>query len=142
MSTEPWVTSVVANKTDTDFTNYVTLGDNKTLQGLNISMFDLSSHKLYPMINASDSKVDNEFSELAYLCENGSIDPKKVEGKILVCVSSLDDETWVEQTKAGGMITLIVVPNIDIAPATVMILVSNLNYTNSKYDLNYINHTK
>ncbi|CAL0326261.1 unnamed protein product [Lupinus luteus] len=143
LSTEPWVISVAASKTDRDFTNSVTLGDNKTLQGLSISMFGLSSHELYPLINASDATAcDNEFSELAYVCENGSIDPKKIEGKIVVCVSGFDDETWVEQTKVVGVITLISVPNIDIAPANLMLPVSTLNYTNSKYILNYMNHTK
>ncbi|OIV92484.1 hypothetical protein TanjilG_02247 [Lupinus angustifolius] len=141
-NTEPWVITVAASTTDRDFTNFVTLGDNKTLQGFSISKFGLSSHELYPLINASDAKADNEFSELAYVCSNGSIDPKKVQGKILVCIKGMDDQTWVEQTKAVGVISLITVPNFDIVPATLMLPVSNLNYTYSKYVLNYINHTK
>ncbi|KAF1881147.1 hypothetical protein Lal_00023180 [Lupinus albus] len=141
-STEPWVITVGASTTDREFTNSVTLGGNTTLQGLSISMFGLSSHELYPLINASDAKADNALSELAYLCANRSIDPKKIRGKILVCFQGTDDQTWVEQTEAVGVISLVTIPDTHFFPATLMLPVSNLNCTDSNYLLNYINQTK
>ncbi|KAE9591251.1 putative cucumisin [Lupinus albus] len=87
----PWVITVGASTTDREFTNFVTLGDNTTLQGVSISMFGLSSQELYPLINASDAKADNPSSKYAYVCDKTSIDPKKIRGKILICFTGIDD---------------------------------------------------
>ncbi|KAE9590696.1 putative cucumisin [Lupinus albus] len=142
INTAPWVITVGASTTDREFTNNVTLGDNTTLQGVSISMFGLSSHELYPLINASDAKADNASSKYAYLCDKTDIDPKKIRGKILICFADTGDQKWVEQTEAVGVISLVDESFTHIHPATLMLPAAKLNYTNSKYLLNYINQTK
>ncbi|KAK6934659.1 Subtilisin-like protease, fibronectin type-III domain [Dillenia turbinata] len=45
----------------------------------------LPRQKFYPLISAADTKAGNVSSEDALLCKAGTLDPKLVKGKILVC---------------------------------------------------------
>ncbi|KAH9793863.1 subtilisin-like protease SBT5.3 [Citrus sinensis] len=62
-----WQIVVGASTMDRDFPNYVVLGNNKSLKGQSLSEKGLPSDKLFPL-------------------SRGTLDPKKVNGKILVCL--------------------------------------------------------
>ncbi|KAL9457247.1 hypothetical protein AB3S75_006317 [Citrus x aurantiifolia] len=82
----PWQIVVGASTTDRDFANYVVLGNNKSFKGQSLSMKGLPSDKLFPFISAEDAKLANASVENALVCKKGTLDPKKVKGKILVCL--------------------------------------------------------
>uniref|UniRef100_A0A251RV41 Uncharacterized protein n=1 Tax=Helianthus annuus TaxID=4232 RepID=A0A251RV41_HELAN len=46
----------------------------------------LSHSRFYPLINVANAKAENASMISATLCAQGALDPKKVEGKILLCL--------------------------------------------------------
>ncbi|CAL0334247.1 unnamed protein product [Lupinus luteus] len=140
---EPWVITVAASRTNRDFINTVTLGDNTTLKGMSLSMSGLSSDKLYQMINASNANTNDVTPELASVCLNKThIDPEKVKGKILICNTPFLDQTWAEEMGAVGVIYPSINPRIELDPKPLTFPTSNLRYSHSKYFLSYMNSTK
>ncbi|GAU44971.1 hypothetical protein TSUD_184720 [Trifolium subterraneum] len=84
---EPWMITVGASTMDRSFTSYVTLGSKKILK------YSLPPHKFYPLISAVDAKAVDASSANALLCKNGTLDPKKAKGKIVVCLRGDNDRT-------------------------------------------------
>ncbi|KAH9793871.1 subtilisin-like protease SBT5.3 [Citrus sinensis] len=82
----PWQITVGASTMDRDFPSYVVVSNNKRYKGQSLSSKGLPSNKLFPLISAADAKAANASTEVALLCEAGTLDPKKVKGKILVCL--------------------------------------------------------
>ncbi|KAK7857411.1 subtilisin-like protease sbt5.3 [Quercus suber] len=78
----PWQITVGASTMDREFNSYVILGN----KGQSLSSTALPSNKFYPLISAADVKAANVSAEEALLCKNGTLDPRKVKGKILVCL--------------------------------------------------------
>ncbi|RVX14713.1 Subtilisin-like protease SBT5.4 [Vitis vinifera] len=68
---------------DREFTNYVALGNRKHLKGMSLSTKGLPSNKFYPVISSLDAKAANASAQDAILCKPGTLNPKKVKGKIL-----------------------------------------------------------
>ncbi|POO02865.1 Peptidase S8, subtilisin-related [Trema orientale] len=65
-----WIVTTGATTIDHEFTNYVALANRKHLKGASLSSTGLPSQNFYHCL----------------LCMPGSLDPKKVKGKILVCL--------------------------------------------------------
>ncbi|KAM1039631.1 hypothetical protein ACFX2C_029011 [Malus domestica] len=82
----PWMLTVGASTIDREFSNYVALGNKKHLKGASLSSTGLPAEKFYPLISASDAKATNASASEAQLCKPSTLDKKKAEGKILVCV--------------------------------------------------------
>ncbi|XP_077222669.1 subtilisin-like protease SBT5.3 [Tasmannia lanceolata] len=80
----PWLMTVAASTMDRQFLSYVKLGNNKVYQGQSLSP-NLLPEKLYPLIRSQDAKTASSPIYNAKICELGSLDPKKVKGKIVVC---------------------------------------------------------
>ena len=81
------------------------------------------------------------------MCKPGSLDPKKVNGKILVCL--LGNTTPLEQGHQAallGAVGMIVANDIEsgneIWPEAHFLPTSNINYTDGKLVLDYLNSTK
>lgn len=71
-----------------DFSSYLSLGNKKHIRGQSLSSRGLRAFKL--IILAEDANVSNALVESARACILGSLDSKKVKGKIIVCVRSGD----------------------------------------------------
>ncbi|KAG2682684.1 hypothetical protein I3760_11G202500 [Carya illinoinensis] len=82
----PWIFTVAASTLDREFANYVSLGNKLRLKGTSLSTGGLPSNNFYPMISAEDAAAANASAPEALLCQAGTLDPKKVKGKILVCL--------------------------------------------------------
>ncbi|KAL5568397.1 hypothetical protein UlMin_024972 [Ulmus minor] len=112
VNTAPWVFTVAASSIDRDFETSIVLGNGKLLKGSSISLSNLSRSKTYPLVYGKD--VAAKFTPIseASNCYPGSLDAKKVAGKIVVCVT--DDPTVtrrirklvVEDAKAKGLILI------------------------------------
>lgn len=88
----------------------------------------------------------NSYSQI---CKEGTLDPKKVEGKILVCLRENDDSGRTrkgEQAALAGAIGMILVNDElsgnDVVADPHVLPVSHINFTDGKYVFDYIKTTK
>jgi subtilisin family serine protease len=100
----PWVTTVGAGTIDRDFPADVKLGNGKVISG--VSLYGgpgLAPGKMYPVVYAGSSGGGDEYS--SSLCLEGSLDPKLVEGKIVVCDRGINSRAAKGEVvkKAGGV---------------------------------------
>ncbi|KAD3338010.1 hypothetical protein E3N88_33531 [Mikania micrantha] len=104
----PWVITVGASTIDREFQSFVNLASGLNLKGLSMSK-PLQHSGFYPLINAADAKAKNATVMNASLCSEGTLDSKKVKGKILVCLRGgsngrVDKGTQAALAGAVGMI--------------------------------------
>ncbi|KAL5997335.1 hypothetical protein ACLOJK_008265 [Asimina triloba] len=99
----PWMITVAASTLDREFPSYVRLGDNQQLRGQSLSP-DALQEKMYPLIYSKDAGASNVTADSAEQCEQGSLDPEKVKGKIVVCPSGQTYSLYKSQSvqMAGG----------------------------------------
>ncbi len=101
----PWVTTVAAN-THTSFENTVRLGNGKKFVGASIAGRPVDRHKL---VAAAD--VGNGFASAADTarCAPDSLDPAKVDGKIVLCERGVYDRVAksAEVARAGGVAVIL-----------------------------------
>ncbi|PON78138.1 Subtilase [Parasponia andersonii] len=112
VNTAPWVFTVAASSIDRDFQTTILLGNGRTIKGSSINFSNQSRSKAYPLVFGKD--VASKFTPEAEArnCYPGSLDSKKVAGKIVVCAN--DDPTVrrrikklvVEDAKAKGVILI------------------------------------
>lgn len=83
----PWITTVGAGTLDRDFPAYVWLGNGAVIHGLSLySGKGLNARHLVPLVYASDAAQEsNDNKSSSSLCKEGSLDPKIVTGKIVLC---------------------------------------------------------
>ncbi|WOG99481.1 hypothetical protein DCAR_0518833 [Daucus carota subsp. sativus] len=83
----PWITTVAASTIDRHFYASVVLGTNQVIKGGGFQFSSLSDSPKYPLIDGVSAKVQshNISDELARNCAEGSLDPSKVEGRIVLC---------------------------------------------------------
>ncbi|KAL4584461.1 hypothetical protein LXL04_009063 [Taraxacum kok-saghyz] len=99
----PWVTTVGAGAIDRDFPADVKLGNGKLIPGVSVYGGPaLVHHRLYPLIYAGNEGGDG-YS--ASLCLEGSLDPKSVRGKIVLCDRGINSRAAKGEVvkKAGGI---------------------------------------
>lgn len=143
----PWQITVGASTMDREFNSYVILGNKVQLKGQSLSSTALPSNKFYPLISAADVKAANVSAEEALLCKNGTLDPRKVKGKILVCLrgqnARVDKGLQAQFAGALGMILANneingneITADAHVLPAT------QVNFTNGVSIFTYINRTK
>lgn len=145
----PWMLTVGASTTDRDFATYVGLGDAKHhhLKGQSLSPKALPAPKFYPLLSASDAKISNASAVDSMLCKNGTLDHKKVKGKILVCLRGgngrVDKGVQASLAGAVGMILAndVLTRNELIADAHVL-PAAHITYTDGLAVFKYINSTK
>lgn len=100
----PWVTTVGAGTIDRDFPAEVKLGNGRTIPGVSIySGPALSPHRLYPLVYAGGEGGGDGYS--SSLCLEGSLEPKDVKGKIVLCDRGINSRAAKGEVvkKAGGV---------------------------------------
>ncbi|KAL0362542.1 UNVERIFIED_CONTAM: Subtilisin-like protease SBT5.3 [Sesamum calycinum] len=80
----PWQITVGASTMDRQFPSYVLLGNKMRFRGESLSAKSLPKNKSFPIISAKSAKSANASADEAALCKAGTLDPKKVKGKILI----------------------------------------------------------
>ncbi|XP_022143461.1 subtilisin-like protease SBT5.4 [Momordica charantia] len=143
----PWMITVGASTADRLFASYVGLGNRKHIKGASLSDKILPAQKFYPLISTADAKASNVSLEYAQLCEEGSLDPKKVEGKIVVCLrgdnARVDKGYVAAQAGAVGMILANAQDNGDELLADAHLLpASHVSYADGELIFQYIKSTK
>ncbi|XP_057871600.2 subtilisin-like protease SBT1.5 [Cryptomeria japonica] len=102
----PWVTTVGAGTLDRDFPAEIRLGNGKDVKGVSLYSGKALGSNLIPLIYAGDISVGNgRDSYSSSLCMEGSLDPKMVKGKIVVCDRGNNPRVakGAEVKRAGGV---------------------------------------
>ncbi|KAF7836283.1 CO(2)-response secreted protease-like [Senna tora] len=112
VNTAPWILTVAASNIDRAFQSTIVLGNGKTFQGSGINFSNLTRSKMYPLVFGEDVAAKFAPTSEARNCYPGSLDYKKVAGKIVICVA--DDPTVsrrikklvLQDAKAMGLILI------------------------------------
>ncbi|KAF6142279.1 hypothetical protein GIB67_039986 [Kingdonia uniflora] len=101
----PWMLTVGASTMDREFPTHVVLGNNQHFKGQSISETRLQAGRMYTVIGGADATAQNALAQDALLCKPNSLDPKKVKGKILVCLRGENgrNEKGANAAKAGAV---------------------------------------
>ncbi|XP_058083441.1 subtilisin-like protease SBT5.3 [Magnolia sinica] len=113
----PWIITVGASTMDREFPSYVQLGNNKRIKGQSLSQTALPPNKSYPLIISRDAKSAKSTVDNATFCLPGSLNPKKVTGKIVACnvgvIESAEQGDVVKRAGGAGAIVM----NVPISDA-------------------------
>ncbi|PWA90026.1 peptidase S8, subtilisin-related protein [Artemisia annua] len=142
----PWVITVAASTIDREFQSFAVLASGLRLKGLSMSK-SMPDARLYPLINSPHAKTDNTSVLNATLCKEGSLDPKKVLGKIVVCLrgdnARVNKSTEAAHAGAAGMILCNDLSTGDEITADPHILpTTHLTYADCLRLFAYLNSTK
>ncbi|KAE9606223.1 putative tripeptidyl-peptidase II [Lupinus albus] len=83
----PWLFTVAASTMDREFLSNISLGNKEYIKGASLNR-GLSAGESYPLIHSVNARLPNATIKDARLCKPGTLDPRKVRGKILICVRS------------------------------------------------------
>ncbi|POO02868.1 Subtilase [Trema orientale] len=143
----PWLLTVGASTIDREFNSYVALGNKKHLKGASLSSRGLPSQKFYPLISGSDAAAAGVSTLDALLCKPGSLDPRKIMGKVLVCLHGETRRTEESQQAAlAGAVGMILANDIengnDIIADPHVLPASHVNFSDGETVFDYLNSTK
>ncbi|CAI9755080.1 unnamed protein product [Fraxinus pennsylvanica] len=142
----PWLLTVGASTIDREFQANVKLSNGMILEGTSLSK-SLPNDKYYPIISAEKAKAANASALDAILCQEGALEPKKVKGKILVCLRGENARVDKgEQALVAGAVGMILcndeasgnelMADPHVLPAT------QINYTDGLAVFAYVKSTK
>ncbi|XP_060169083.1 CO(2)-response secreted protease-like [Lycium barbarum] len=83
----PWIFTVAASTIDRKFQSNVVLGNNVSLKGTGISFNPTGRSKTYPLAFGDNIPFHPSLTSQARYCMPGSLDAKRVAGKIIVCMN-------------------------------------------------------
>ncbi|RDX64710.1 Subtilisin-like protease, partial [Mucuna pruriens] len=81
----PWLFTIAASTLDRDFTSTLTLGNNQQIMGASLFV-NIPPNQSFSLILATDAKLANASNRDAQFCKAGTLDPRKVNGKIVSCL--------------------------------------------------------
>ncbi|KAJ4975953.1 hypothetical protein NE237_001059 [Protea cynaroides] len=143
----PWLFTVGASTLDREFPTYVDLGNKQKFKGQSLSADSLPSGKIYPLVSGGSAKFINASVEAAQICVSGTLDPKLVKGKIVVCVRG--DTGRVDKGKQAllaGAVGMILVNDELSGNGLIadphLLPASHISYKDGLAVLAYINSTK
>uniref|UniRef100_A0A803M0N4 Subtilisin-like protease SBT1.3 n=2 Tax=Chenopodium quinoa TaxID=63459 RepID=A0A803M0N4_CHEQI len=100
----PWVATVGASTLDRNFPSTVRLGSGKSFNGVSIykGRMHLSPEKLYPVVYLGSNSTSPDPNSL---CLEGTLDRRKVQGKIVICDRGISPRVQKGQVvkQAGGI---------------------------------------
>jgi len=145
----PWIITVGASTIDRVYPSTVYLGNNRTYIGRSLSQFRLPKGKLYPLVSSVMVKAPHANTTAGKYCLAGSLDPRKVRGKIVACLRGLNDrlEKGLVVRLAGGVgLILANAPNAPTDERTVnadlhFLPAAHLNATDGAAVFQYIKST-
>lgn len=143
----PWEITVGASTMDREFPSYVVLGNKISFKGESLSAKALPRNKFFPLMSAADARATNASVENALLCKDGSLDPEKAKGKILVCLRGINARVDKGQQAAlAGAVGMVLANNKDAGNEILadphVLPVSHINYTSGVAIFKYINSTE
>ncbi|XP_043689287.1 subtilisin-like protease SBT5.4 [Telopea speciosissima] len=144
-NTAPWLLTVAASTMDRQlFSAYVKLGNNKQLKGQSLTKISMPKNdKMYPLVTGLKAKVKHASFEDGWSCNVGSLDPKRVKGKIVVCIiSGIPTVDKGRQALAAGAVGIISIDGDDVLPEANVLPASQLTFTDGYALIQYMKSTK
>ncbi|XP_042503982.1 CO(2)-response secreted protease-like [Macadamia integrifolia] len=143
----PWIFTVAASNIDRQFQSTVVLGNGNSFQGFAINFSNLTRSKTYPLAFGGDVAAPSAPVSEASNCYPGSLDSKKVAGKIIVCTNTnpLDSrriKTLVVEAAQGKGLILIDEEERGVALDSGVFPFSQVGDMAGHEILKYINYTK
>ncbi|KAJ4747536.1 Subtilisin-like protease [Rhynchospora pubera] len=144
----PWILTVGASTLDREFQADVLVDDTKMrIKGQSLSASKLPAKKFYPFISSADAKFADVSEVDAMQCVLDSLDPKKVKGKIVVCIRGSNARVEKGETvlQAGGVGMVLandestgneIIADAHVLPAT------HISYSDGVALLKYLNSTR
>ncbi|CAN6237464.1 unnamed protein product [Urochloa humidicola] len=141
----PWLFTAGASTMDREFPSYIVFNHTKAKgQSLSITMLP---EKPYPLIDSAKAGAENATTKDAQLCMIGALDPKKVKGKIVVCLRGINARVAkgeaVKQAGGAGMVLANdastgneIIADAHVLPAT------QIKYHDGLLLYSYLNSTK
>ncbi|XP_042520489.1 subtilisin-like protease SBT5.4 [Macadamia integrifolia] len=137
----PWMFTVAASTTDREFLTDVKLSNNQLLKGLAASMVPMpSAGKRFPLVRGVAARAKNATERDGKYCNPGSLDPKLVKGKILVC--EMGGEFSSSTAQEAGAVGVIVVNVVVVDEMSPTLPTSQLSAKESLALYKYMNSTK
>ncbi|XP_047322964.1 subtilisin-like protease SBT5.4 [Impatiens glandulifera] len=142
----PWLFTVAASTTDRQFRTIINLGNGQTFVRTNIAK-SLPKEKMYPIISAADAAATGVAPLDALLCKDGSLNPKKVKDKLLVCLNDKNSKEKSFVAFKAGAVGMILCNdessgNDIIEEDPYFLPTSNVNYTDGLAIFEYIKSNK
>nr|CAB3445999.1 unnamed protein product [Digitaria exilis] len=154
----PWIFTTGASTMDREFPSYIVFNHTKAKahhrtkasqrlrHGQSLSITSLPE-KSYPLIDSAKAGADNATTKDAQLCMIGALDPKKVKGKIVVCLRGINARVAkgeaVKQAGGAGMVLANdastgneIIADAHVLPAT------QIKYSDGVILYSYLNSTK
>ncbi|XP_010538433.1 PREDICTED: subtilisin-like protease SBT5.4 [Tarenaya hassleriana] len=142
----PWILTVAASTLDRKFQSSVELANGRRFKGESMSKPLPMKGKMYPLITGAQAKLANANASAALLCKEGTLDPEKAKGKIMVCLRG--DSARVEkgrQAALAGAVGMILCNDKstgnDIIADPHFLPASQINYVDGLSVFSYINST-
>ncbi|KAI5061514.1 hypothetical protein GOP47_0024019 [Adiantum capillus-veneris] len=100
----PWILTVAASSIDRAFPAFTSLGDGSNYTGASLSESRLPRGR-YPLVYSGDVHLPTANASAGRMCFRGSLDPKKVKGKIVACMRGVNPrvEKGSVVKEAGGV---------------------------------------
>ncbi|CAN6271823.1 unnamed protein product [Urochloa humidicola] len=141
----PWLFTSGASTMDREFPSYIIFNHTKA-KGQSLSMTMLPE-KPYPLIDSAKAGAANATTKDAQLCTIGALDPKKVKGKIVVCLRGISARVAKgEAVKQAGGVGMVlandastgneIIADAHVLPAT------QIKYQDGLLLYSYLNSTK
>ncbi|KEH19203.1 putative tripeptidyl-peptidase II [Medicago truncatula] len=97
VNTAPWIFTVAASNIDRNFQSTVVLGNGKAYKGVGINFSNLTRSTMFSLVFGEDVAAKKTTKSEARNCYPGSLDNKKVAGKIVICAN--DDQNLTRKMK-------------------------------------------
>ncbi|GER33830.1 subtilase family protein [Striga asiatica] len=142
----PWIITVGASTIGREFVANVVLSDGQVFKGASRSKA-LPEEKFYPLISSVKARAHNASEADAILCKPDSLDPKKLKGKIVVCLRGDNPrmEKGLVAGRAGAVGMILANDKMDGAHITEdphLIPATHISYTDGRDLYAYLNSTK
>ncbi|XP_027351389.1 subtilisin-like protease Glyma18g48580 [Abrus precatorius] len=85
LNVAPWLFTIAASTIDRDFSSTLTFGNNQKITGDSLFV-NLPPNQSFSLILATDAKFANATNRDARFCRARTLDPRKVNGKIVSCL--------------------------------------------------------
>ncbi|CAN4106651.1 unnamed protein product [Withania somnifera] len=143
----PWIITVAASTLDRSLQTSAKLQNGLVLKGASLSKPTMPEEKFYPLISAAQAKTAHASFDDAIRCEKGTLDPKKVKGKILACLRG--DTTLIDkghQAALAGAVGMILCNNFihgdELLTIPHFLPAIHINYTDGVRVFDYIASSK
>ncbi|CAN7002670.1 unnamed protein product [Brassica oleracea var. botrytis] len=141
----PWILTVAASTLDREFQSFVQLASGERFKGESMSKA-LPAGKMFSLTTGAQAKLANASAIDAMLCKEGTLDPHKAKGKIMVCLrgssSRVEKGRQAAQAGAAGMILCNdKASGNDITADPHFLPATHINFFDSQALFSYVNST-